>query len=394
MNLAVSDNLRAIDPASLPRDRAAGEPPRVLFLCSQTHGFKTLASELVGATEQDDRVRAVHVALRPSPLVRAFGRAIPGLAGRDRRLERNRFAWRTVIAKWMRGPLRGAFDWVHVVTGNYALALTRDPNAPPYSVSIDATDASNGRLFGADLPPGRFSDPVEHSIYERAALVCPMSDWAGRSLVEDHGVDPGRVQLTPPAVDLTFPTHADLRSARNDDAAGELPTILLVGKPWRRKGADLLLKWHQERWAQRARLVIVCADAPQLSGLVNAEVHAAVPRERLRGEVMPAADLFVLPTRLDQSPWVLAEAAAAGLPCVTTDMAALPELVLNDRSGIVCPRGDEPAFIAAVESLLDNPARRSEMGLAARRHAEAFLDRRNVYRAVIDRIVAATTDNR
>jgi len=41
----------------------------------------------------------------------------------------------------------------------------------------------------------------------------------------------------------------------------------------------------------------------------------------------------------------------------------------NDRSGVLCPAGDTAALAAAVQELMDHPARRQQLGAAARQHA-------------------------
>jgi glycosyltransferase involved in cell wall biosynthesis len=62
-----------------------------------------------------------------------------------------------------------------------------------------------------------------------------------------------------------------------------------------------------------------------------------------------------------------AEAMSCGAAVVVTDGGALPEVV--GEAGVVVPKGDATALAAAIGALLDDPARRSELGAAARRRA-------------------------
>ena len=70
----------------------------------------------------------------------------------------------------------------------------------------------------------------------------------------------------------------------------------------------------------------------------------------------------------------LLEAAACGLPAVTSTRGALPEIVVDGETGLLVE--EEPdALAGAWESLLADAPRRERMGAAARRRAEIHFDR-------------------
>jgi glycosyltransferase involved in cell wall biosynthesis len=62
----------------------------------------------------------------------------------------------------------------------------------------------------------------------------------------------------------------------------------------------------------------------------------------------------------------LLQAAAAGVPIVTTRAGGLPEAVADGVSGILVPPGDVPALTEAVRRLLCDEALRRRMGEAGR----------------------------
>jgi len=83
-------------------------------------------------------------------------------------------------------------------------------------------------------------------------------------------------------------------------------------------------------------------------------------------DLLAMADLFVLPTLGDVLPTAVAEAMAVELPVVASDVGGVPEMVVNDRNGILVPPGDAPALAAACAGLLRDPERAHAMGLAGR----------------------------
>jgi glycosyltransferase involved in cell wall biosynthesis/CelD/BcsL family acetyltransferase involved in cellulose biosynthesis len=81
-------------------------------------------------------------------------------------------------------------------------------------------------------------------------------------------------------------------------------------------------------------------------------------------------DLFVLPSRLEGLPMTVMEAMLAGLPIVATDVGSVREAVRDGETGLVVPPGDPEALASAIVALRDDPERRREMGMRARRIAE------------------------
>jgi glycosyltransferase involved in cell wall biosynthesis len=76
-------------------------------------------------------------------------------------------------------------------------------------------------------------------------------------------------------------------------------------------------------------------------------------------------DIFCLPTYGDCLPMVLSEAGAAGLPAVTTCVAAIPEIVRDGVTGFLVPPGDVDGLTAALHGLIANPELRIHQGQRA-----------------------------
>lgn len=103
-------------------------------------------------------------------------------------------------------------------------------------------------------------------------------------------------------------------------------------------------------------------------------------------EVYLEADIFVFPSIYDTLGQVVLEAQAAGLPVVVRDRGGPAELVEAGRTGLVA--ADDAEFVAHVESLVRNPARREAMGEAARLHAAAMPAWRDVMDDLLARLSA------
>ena len=64
------------------------------------------------------------------------------------------------------------------------------------------------------------------------------------------------------------------------------------------------------------------------------------------------------------------EAMCFGCPSVATRVGGIPEVVEDHITGLLTPPGDPASVAAAVEDLIRSPARRHELGTAARLRAE------------------------
>ncbi|MCE5269240.1 MAG: glycosyltransferase family 4 protein [Planctomycetaceae bacterium] len=83
-----------------------------------------------------------------------------------------------------------------------------------------------------------------------------------------------------------------------------------------------------------------------------------------------AADVYVQPTFYDSFGLTVLEAAACGLPVITTTAAGVSELLIDGHDGYVLPEPADDIALAARLRTLADPSRRRSIGTAARRLAE------------------------
>ncbi|MBV9994798.1 MAG: glycosyltransferase [Caulobacteraceae bacterium] len=99
--------------------------------------------------------------------------------------------------------------------------------------------------------------------------------------------------------------------------------------------------------------------------VVRLERRADVP------DILPAFDIFALPSVKEEGPLVALEAMAAGLPVVGARVGQMGRLVAEGESGFLVRPWEPAAMAARLEQLAEDPALRSAMGLAARARALA-----------------------
>lgn len=81
-----------------------------------------------------------------------------------------------------------------------------------------------------------------------------------------------------------------------------------------------------------------------------------LPRERL-AEALAATDAVVVPSIwYENSPLVIKEAHAAGVPVLASDIGALPEMVRHGEDGLLFPRDDPQALAEVLRTVIQDPA--------------------------------------
>jgi glycosyltransferase involved in cell wall biosynthesis len=141
--------------------------------------------------------------------------------------------------------------------------------------------------------------------------------------------------------------------------------VLTVGRLSREKAQiDLLTAFNdliKNQPDTHAKLVIV-GDGPDL-GTLEATAAVAGVTDRVKfvgeiGDVQPyyaAADVFVLPSHSEGSPYVLLEAMAAKVPIVATAVGGVPEMVTHEESALLASPGNPQALAAAIARVLGDP---------------------------------------
>jgi glycosyltransferase involved in cell wall biosynthesis len=198
--------------------------------------------------------------------------------------------------------------------------------------------------------------------------ICPDVPQAHIVMIR-HGIEPPASKEPAPAPGRWSPS--------------ERPMLLSAGRLIAKKGFDVLI--DACAILRRRGIGFACAiagDGPletalrrkiarlELDGLV--QLIGWQPYSRM-AELYQNATMFLLPSRVtdtgdrDGTPNVLIEALAFGLPCISTSVSGIPELIEHGRTGLLIPQDNPEAVAEAVESLLRSPEFATDLGRMGRR---------------------------
>jgi glycosyltransferase involved in cell wall biosynthesis len=204
--------------------------------------------------------------------------------------------------------------------------------------------------------------------------------------IETFGVPPHRVVTIPNAVDLERLVPARPRREVRDALGipAEAGVMISIGALTWEKDPQAHLEVSSLVRQQRPDVVhLFVGDGPLRPALESSirDVGDAVRLLGTRGDVadlLAAADVLLLASRVEGLPGCVIEAGLAGRPTAAYSVAGVPEVVEDGRSGLLALPGDVRSLAGAVVRLLADDALRDSVGSAARARCRSRFDIRVV----------------
>ena len=165
---------------------------------------------------------------------------------------------------------------------------------------------------------------------------------------------------------------------------GDALEIICVGRLVAAKGHLILLgafsDLRRQGYNVRLRLIGHGSERSAIETLIAREkledcviLEGALNHEATRQKLLQA-DIFVLASFAEGVPVALMEAMAMGIPCVSTFVAGIPELIRDGIDGLLVPPSSQPALASALAQLIVDTDLRSRFAVAGRRRVKELYD--------------------
>lgn len=242
----------------------------------------------------------------------------------------------------------------------------------------------------------RFYKPLMKRVLKRAdALIIGSPPMRNSEYLAPHQA---KVHLVPYGIPLdrflAAPSAGELARVRSQYTidSSPRPTLLFVGRLRYYKGLNVLIDALS---AIDAQLIVVGVGPMMAEWQAQARSRGVADRVAWLGEVPDAdlptlyhlSDLFVLPATHASEAFglVQVEAMASRVPVVCTELGTGTSWVnVDGQTGLVVPPRDPNVLATAINLLLNDPDRRSAMGLAAQSRAQTEF----TVEQMIDRVYA------
>ena len=200
----------------------------------------------------------------------------------------------------------------------------------------------------------------ERGAAQRMPLIISNSDYLNQLLIAGHQLPPGKVHRLYKAIDFAeIPYNPD----RAFGLGGRPIHILFVKADFRRGGLEVLIKALAEFSHLLFKLTIIgpnkrfeapistiISQAPNVEGHFLAEQPQAVVKQ-----LMQEADIFCVPALKEALGVANMEAAAAGLPIVSTMAGGIPEVLDYGAGGFLAQPGNVEDLVIQLKLCIEQP---------------------------------------
>jgi glycosyltransferase involved in cell wall biosynthesis len=278
-----------------------------------------------------------------------------------------------MVGQWMRCN-RQRHLHVHLASQAASVGLfTQQVFRVGYSFTVHGPDEfsdAQGQYLEQKIAAAGFIVCISSFTRSQLMNLSPCADWKKLDVVR-LGVDPS------------------LFSPQSHSETEDAFEILCVGRLIPAKGQHILIdavdRLTQQGRNVRLRLVGSGPDDASLRESASRLVHpesvifeGAVNQDRIR-DIYANANVFCLPSFAEGLPVVLMEAMFMQIPCVTTAIAGIPELIRDGIDGLLVAPGDVDALAGALARLMDDAGLRNRFALSGRaRVLESYDLARNV----------------
>jgi glycosyltransferase involved in cell wall biosynthesis len=246
----------------------------------------------------------------------------------------------------------------------------------PGIVSLDATPLQYdelGAFYRHEQGPAwleAWKWRLNRDCFKSARRLVAWAEWTKLGLMRGYGVPADKITVIPPGVNVHEWRRPTPRVPHTDPVK-----ILFVGSNLERKGGLVLLKAFRALRHLGLELHLVTKDRlgsePGIFSYNDLEANSQPLKD-----LYHKCDIFALPTFGDCLPMVLSEAGASGMAVISTNVAAIPEIIRNGETGLTISAVDAVSLTRALRDLATNPALRMTLGEHAMAHVTRHYDAR------------------
>ncbi|EME76261.1 glycosyltransferase [Bacillus sonorensis L12] len=207
------------------------------------------------------------------------------------------------------------------------------------------------------------------------------NEWLKNVLTEEFSVPAGQIEVFQYGYDINGFLER-MNTQTSEPPATDKKVILFTGRLTEIKGVhDLVNALGQLKNIRNDWVCWIVGEGEKLAPLRIQSRELGLEDDviflKKRDDIpylLSLADMYVLPSLLENQPLSLIESQIAGVPAIVSDTGGLPEMVEHEVTGLVAPKGDPEALCSHMDRLLDDDDFRSKLGSNAKEFAKKHWD--------------------
>jgi len=221
---------------------------------------------------------------------------------------------------------------------------------------------------------------LDKKAFQNASHCMLTSQWCAQSAIQNYGIAENKISVVHMGANLD---EIPARKQIDFEPKSHRCNLLFLAVEWERKGGDIALDTYRQlkqKGISTHLQIIGCVPPQDLSGEKDVSVIPFLNKNKKEDfhrlhEILLQTDFLLLPTRAECSAIVGNEAAAYGIPSITTNTGGIGDCVQDGITGFTLPLSATATdFANILISLLNDKDKQKLLKLAARNHFETEMN--------------------
>lgn len=222
------------------------------------------------------------------------------------------------------------------------------------------------------------AEELERKAIQKATHIVYASQWAKNSAISDYHADPSRISVFELGANIDEVPASSVSAPDNSSTCN----LLFIGRNWEWKGGAKAIEVYRtlKQCGIPCTLTLIGSIPPEPLEDTGIHRYPYINKSTEEGqkkitELLHQSHFLIAPTRFDCFGIVYAEAAAYGIPVLTSNVGGVPQAVHDGENGFLfpvdCPAG---CYVNRIMELYSDVARYSLLRQTARKHYEERLN--------------------
>jgi glycosyltransferase involved in cell wall biosynthesis len=191
---------------------------------------------------------------------------------------------------------------------------------------------------------------LETLLSNKCSLIIFPSRWAADEFLRTHAKAKSKVRIIQWGANLSMlPTREQVYSGLTARKLEKCLNLVFIGRDWERKGGqvavDVAKKFQDNGQDCRLTVIGTCADVPDE---IRGEIIPSIDKNSSAGlalfsTILSKSHFLIVPSRAEAYGHVFCEAAAFGVPSVSTSVGGIPSIITDGENGICLPVSSDAA---------------------------------------------------
>jgi len=269
-------------------------------------------------------------------------------------------------------------DLLHSHGGLIQMAATEAKNATHLPLVMTAHSTEINRVR-----PDKLSVLMEQNVVDKVDRFIAVSRYMRKELNQTFDINYNKITIIPNGVDTTIFKHQDADDIRGKYRLDNRFVVLYVGRDDPQKGVRYLVNAVKNLAKQIPEIMLVLVGQQDK----YYDEHILCLPHASRSELVKLyslSDVFVLPSIYEPFGIVLLEAMACETACIGTRVGGIPDIIDQDRTGLLVKPGNGEDLSEAIAGLYHDPEKRYKMGKNARERAISCFDWKDISEKTIE----------